>query len=87
MLSKKVVITAQVFISGMMAFLMTAFFAALHLGFTAAMVDAWVNSFVIAWPVAFCLSLIVSPVAFMIAGKLVGFRGRAALKTAQNDIA
>ena len=87
MLSKKVVITAQVFISGMMAFLMTAFFATLHLGFTGAMIDAWVDSFVIAWPVAFCLSLIVSPVAFMIAGRLVGSLGNVAPETAKNDIA
>jgi hypothetical protein len=70
--SKKLVITAQVFISGMMAFLMTGFFATLHLGLTRVMLDAWIESFVIAWPVAFCLSLLVSPLAFMIAGRLVG---------------
>lgn len=81
--SKKVVITAQVFISAMMAFLMTAFFATLHLGLTGAMVEAWISSFVIAWPVAFCLSLIVSPVAFMISGRLVGNRPTAAAKGAR----
>lgn len=70
--SKKVILTAQVFISGMMAFLMTGFFAVLHLKLTTAMVDAWVSSFCIAWPVAFCLSVLVSPLAFMMAGRLVG---------------
>ncbi|AXK40182.1 DUF2798 domain-containing protein [Crenobacter cavernae] len=75
--SKKVVITAQVFISGMMAFLMTGFFTILHLGLTSAMVDAWTSSFVIAWPVAFGFSLVVSPVAFMMAGRLVANRAPA----------
>lgn len=75
--SKKVILTAQVFISGMMAFLMTGFFAILHLKLTAEMVDAWINSFYIAWPVAFCFSLLVSPLAFMMAGRLVGARSSA----------
>lgn len=78
--SKKIVITAQVFISGMMAFLMTGFFAMLHLGLTPAMLDAWISSLVIAWPVAFCFSLVVSPIAFMLAGRLVGSRAPAAVK-------
>lgn len=69
--SKKVLITAQVFISAMMAFLMTGFFSILHLGLSSAMVDAWSRSYVIAWPVAFCFSLVVSPVAFMMAGRLI----------------
>jgi membrane protein implicated in regulation of membrane protease activity len=80
--SPKVIIVAQVFISGMMAFLMTAFFAILHLGLTAAMLDAWVSSFVIAWPVAFCFSLLVSPVAFMLAGRVVGVNKPQDLSTA-----
>lgn len=83
--SKKVVITAQVFISGMMACLMTGFFATLHLGLTAAMLDAWTGSFVIAWPVAFVLSLIVSPVAFMMAGRLVAKRVPTTAEVAPND--
>jgi len=78
--SKKVIITAQVFISGMMAFLMTGFFAMLHLGLTTAMVDAWISSLVIAWPVAFSFSMVVSPIAFMLAGRLVGSRAPAAVK-------
>lgn len=72
--SKKVLITAQVLISGMMAFLMTGFFSILHLGMTPAVVDAWASSFIIAWPVAFCFSLVVSPLAFMIAGRLMAKR-------------
>lgn len=72
--SRKVILTAQLLISGMMAFLMTGFFAFLHLGFTGAAMDAWYHTFITAWPVAFCFSLIVSPIAFMIAGRLAGGR-------------
>lgn len=79
----KVIITAQVFISGMMAFLMTGFFAILHLGLTREMVEAWSSSFVIAWPVAFCFSLVVSPIAFKMAGRLAGDKPPADLSTHQ----
>lgn len=70
--SRRLIITAQVFISGMMAFLMTGFFSFLYDGFTAAAVSAWWQAFVIAWPVAFCFSLLVSPVAFWLAARLLG---------------
>lgn len=68
---KKLVFVAQIFISGMMAFLMTFFFSALNLGFNEAMVREWLGSFVIAWPVAFLFSLMVSPIAFFFSAKLV----------------
>lgn len=72
--SKKVLITAQIFISGMMAFLMTGFFSILNFGMSSTFVDPWVSSFIIAWPVAFCFSLVVSPLAFMMAGRLMASR-------------
>jgi hypothetical protein len=68
--SKRVIIVAQVFISGMMAFLMTGFFSFLNLGFSVKALGTWAAAFVVAWPVAFCLSLLVSPLAFMLAGRL-----------------
>ncbi|MFC0246502.1 DUF2798 domain-containing protein [Falsochrobactrum ovis] len=51
----------------MMAFLMTGFFSVLHLGFTAAGLHEWARAFVIAWPVAFLLSLIVGRLGFKLA--------------------
>ena len=75
--SRKVVLSAQVFISGMMAFLMTGFFAILHLGLTARTVEVWASTFITGWPVAFCFSLVVSPIAFMLAGRLAGARPNA----------
>ena len=69
--SKKLIITAQVFISGMMAFLMTGFFAFVYNGFHAETVSLWMETFVRGWPVAFIFSLFVSPLAFFFAGKIV----------------
>lgn len=66
--SKKIIIVAQLFISGSMAFLMTGF---LHMGFTAQWIAGWAQSFVIAWPVAFVLSAMVGPLGFKIATQLV----------------
>lgn len=68
--SPRIVITAQIFISGMMAGLMTLFFGALHTGFGPALLIAWRDSFVIAWPLAFVLSLGVGPLAFRMARRL-----------------
>ncbi|MEZ5673789.1 Protein of unknown function [Thalassovita litoralis] len=64
MQDKKIVIVAQIFISGMMAFLMTGFFGALNMGLTRDWLSHWPLAFLTGWPVAFALSLIVSPIAF-----------------------
>jgi O-antigen/teichoic acid export membrane protein len=56
----KMLLIAQVFISDMMALLMTGFFGFLHFGPTARWLSEWFGAFVIAWPVAFCLSLVVA---------------------------
>lgn len=46
--SKRVIIVAQVFISGMMAFLMTGFFSFLNLGFSVKTLGTWAAAFVVA---------------------------------------
>lgn len=68
--STRIVLLAQVFISGMMAALMTGTFGALHLGLTRALLEQWGSSFLIAWPVAFGFSLIVGPIAFKLSYQL-----------------
>lgn len=66
----RTLILAQVMISFAMALMMTGFFAFLALGPTAEWLRAWIGNFVIAWPLAFCLSLVVGKVAFAIASGL-----------------
>jgi len=68
--SNKTVLVGQALISFMMALLMTGFFSFLELGPTAVWLDMWWRSFVAAWPVAFCLSVPVSKLAFTVAIRL-----------------
>ncbi|EHU1441382.1 DUF2798 domain-containing protein [Acinetobacter baumannii] len=68
--SKKFIIITQVFISAFMALAMTLFFSVLHLGVNLEMIKSWLSTFIIAWPVAFVFSLVISPLAFMLSGKL-----------------
>ncbi|MDR7124856.1 DUF2798 domain-containing protein [Pseudotabrizicola sp. 4114] len=62
--STRIVILAQVFISGSMAALMSGIMSALKLGITPVFLSQWGQGFVLAWPIAFILSLGVGPLAF-----------------------
>jgi len=68
----RTIIVAQLFISCMMAFLMTGFFGFLHFGPTKYWLREWAGAFIIAWPVAFCLSLVVGKLAFSLAVRVTG---------------
>lgn len=70
MQSKKTLILAQVFISAMMAFLMSGIFSFAHLGLTVEWLAGWSHTFIVAWPLAFVLSLGVGPLAFFMANKV-----------------
>jgi hypothetical protein len=72
MTDTKTIIIAQALISGMMACLMTGFFGFLHFGPTDRWLHEWFEAFVIAWPVAFCLSLFVGRLSFKIACRITG---------------
>ena len=67
----KTIILAQALISLTMAFLMSGFATCLQFGFTTIWIAVWMKAFVIAWPVAFCLSLVVGKAAFALAHKLL----------------
>lgn len=70
----KVLITAQLFISAQMAFLMTGIFTYLHIGWQEGYFVAWGLGFVQAWPIAFVLSMATGPVGFLVANRLVRAR-------------
>lgn len=65
--SRKLIILAQVFISCLMAFLMSGLFSYFHLGLTMQWLQIWSSTFIIAWPIAFVLSMVVGPVSFRMA--------------------
>ena len=72
MTDTKTIIIAQIFISCMMAFLMTGIFSFLSLGPTILWLQAWSGAFIEAWPIAFVLSLGVGKLAFKLAGMISG---------------
>ncbi|WP_432463448.1 DUF2798 domain-containing protein [Agarivorans sp. QJM3NY_33] len=74
MQNPKTIIIAQFLISLMMAFLMTGIFSFIELGFNAQWLSIWLERFLLAWPIAFLLSLVVSKVSFGIALKLTASR-------------
>ncbi|EGR0730457.1 DUF2798 domain-containing protein [Vibrio cholerae] len=70
MQKKKTLIVAQIFISLMMAFLMTGIFSFFELGMTLVWLQAWMSKFIVAWPIAFILSIFVGNLGFKLATKL-----------------
>jgi hypothetical protein len=68
--NRKTLITAQFLISAMMAFLMSGYATAMHLGIGPDFLKIWGRAFITAWPMAFVLSLLVGPLAFGIAARL-----------------
>ena len=70
MQTRNVVFLAQLFISCLMALLMSGIMGFLHAGLRPDFLLQWMSTFVTAWPIAFVLSLGVSPLAFWMAGRL-----------------
>lgn len=51
------------FLSGIMAFLMTAFVTWLNLGFVSDFLAKWMKAWAMAWPLAYLAALIAAPFA------------------------
>lgn len=79
--TRATMILAQVFISLLMAFLMTAIFTALPIHFEPGWVSVWLTRFIRAWPIAFALSLVVGPLSFRMASMVMGWVERRAVST------
>ncbi|KKB78131.1 hypothetical protein VW35_12540 [Devosia soli] len=67
-MSKKTIILAQVFISFSMALSMSGIMGFIALG--ADVLAVWPRSFIIAWPIAFVVSQILTPLSFKLANML-----------------
>jgi len=70
MQKKQTLILAQIFISLMMAFLMTGIFSFAELGMTQLWLQTWMKHFFIAWPIAFVLSIFVGNAGFKLANRI-----------------
>ena len=67
---KRTLIVAQILISCMMAFLMVGIFSFVEFGATQVWLENWISRFIVAWPIAFVLSIFVSNLSFRIAVKV-----------------
>ncbi|MGI3164726.1 DUF2798 domain-containing protein [Pseudooceanicola sp. 200-1SW] len=76
--SKAFILIAQIFISCLMALMMTFLMSILPMGFGPGWFGLWISRWLTAWPVAFVLSLGVGPVAFKLSGLVLFLRARAA---------
>ncbi|KHT62644.1 major facilitator superfamily permease [Photobacterium gaetbulicola] len=70
MQKKQTLIIAQIFISFMMAFLMTGIFSFIELGLTKVWLYTWMKHFITAWPIAFVLSIFVGNLGFKFANRV-----------------
>lgn len=67
----KTVVLAQAIISFTMALLMSGYATCLQFGFSLQWLQVWAMAFVTAWPVAFCLSLVVGKLGFALAQRII----------------
>lgn len=74
----KTQIVTQIVMTCLMAFSMSGIMAAIALGLDKFTVSMWMSQFIIAWPIAFVLTMFVSRIAFGIATRFFPPRPRAA---------
>ena len=74
MTDRKTLLLAQLFITFMMAASMSGIMSLIAMGPSMAWLGAWPRQFIIAWPIAFLLTLFTSTIGFRLAGALTGKR-------------
>ncbi len=72
-MDKKTLIIAQLIMTFMMALMMSGIMLGIGMGFRAEWLRHWPPQFLIAWPIAFALTQLVSRVAFPLAIRLRRF--------------
>ncbi|GHF37061.1 DUF2798 domain-containing protein [Seohaeicola zhoushanensis] len=69
-MDRKTIIIAQLFITFMMATLMSGVMSLIALGPTAEWLHGWPRQVIIAWPIAFVFTQFTTPLAFFLATRL-----------------
>jgi len=72
MTDKKTLLIAQIFITLMMASSMSGIMSLIAMGPTVEWLYAWPKQFIIAWPIAFCLTMVTGRIGFAAATRLTG---------------
>ncbi|MGO1770217.1 MAG: DUF2798 domain-containing protein [Microbacterium sp.] len=77
-MSKKFVFLSQVFMTFIMAATMSGIMGLIFTGPSLEWLGAWPKQFLIAWPIAFALTMVAWPASMALAGRVVRPRGGAA---------
>lgn len=72
MKNPRIILLAQLLITFMMAASMSGIMSSIALGPTVEWLHDWPREFIVAWPIAFVLSLLTSRIAFGIAHRVFG---------------
>jgi membrane protein implicated in regulation of membrane protease activity len=75
-MDKKTALISQVFMTFMMALLMSGIMSLIMLGPTAAWPGIWMTQFILAWPIAFVLTLVTWPASMMLSRLVLRRHGK-----------
>ena len=75
-LNKNFILLSQVFMTFMMAASMSGLMGLFHAGPTLEWLKDWPLQFLIAWPIAFCLTMVAWPAAMKMAGAVLRAQAR-----------
>ena len=70
-MSKSFILLSQVFMTFMMAASMSGIMSLFHAGLTLEWLKDWPLQLLIAWPIAFCLTMVAWPAAMTMAGAVL----------------
>ena len=71
-MNKNFMLLSQVFMTCIMAATMSGLMSLIHTGPSVQWLKDWPLQFVIAWPIAFCLTMVAWPAAMKLAGLTLG---------------
>ncbi|WP_028656096.1 DUF2798 domain-containing protein [Nocardioides sp. J54] len=74
-MNKSFILLSQVFMTFMMAASMSGLMSLIHEGPTVEWLKGWPLQLVVAWPIAFCLTMVAWPAAMRLAGAVLRARG------------
>lgn len=82
-MSKKSILISQIIMTFIMAATMSGIMGLIIMGPSAEWLTAWPQQFIVAWPIAFALTMVAWPASMALAGKILRSRGaKAATETA-----
>ncbi|MGW0022896.1 DUF2798 domain-containing protein [Rhodococcus sp. NPDC003383] len=76
-MDKKSILLSQVIMTFIMAATMSGIMGLVNVGPSMQWLRGWPLQFIVAWPIAFCLTMVAWPASMALTAKIVGARGEA----------